>query len=112
MALIDLLNNKVVIQRPDELDRVRFPEIIFTDGYLNDPVQFRPDNRFSPRTVVDQFFELPVQIDRDFADFIQVDRNSDEPQLLTINTFSMRLRRDKYESVFSKKSEFTQLGIT
>lgn len=112
MGIRNLQANNVTVATPSQLDRVRSPEIVFTDGYLNDPIQFRPDDRFRPQTVVQQFPELPNQLERDFAEFLQIDRNSDEPQLLTINMFSGVTRRDLYNKVFGSRLPFRQLGVT
>ena len=112
MGLRELQLNNVRLATPSEVDKVRYPDLLITDGYLNDPIEFEPDSRFEPKTVVDQFTELPNQISRDFAEFLQIDRNSDNPQLLTINMFSGLYRRDLFTRVFGRRAEFTELGVT
>lgn len=112
MGIRELQANNVTVATPSELDRARSPEIIFTDGYLNDPIQYRPDQRFTSPTLVQQFSELPNQLERDFAEFLQIDSNTDTPQLLTVSMYSGVTRRDLYAKVFGSRSKFTQLGVT
>lgn len=112
MGIRELKANNVTVATPSELDRVRSPDIIFTNGYLNDPIQYAPDERFEPRTLVQQFPELPNQLRRDFAEFLQIDSNSDAPQMLTVSMYSGVTRRDLYNKVFATRNKFTQLGVT
>lgn len=110
MPLKDLQANKVVVATPSEIDRIRYPNIIFTQEYLDDPIKFVADSRFFPSTVVQQFSELPDQLPRDFADFLEVNINSDDPQLLTINLASKVVNPIQYKKVFGARAEFTQFG--
>lgn len=112
MSLTDLKLNNVTVATKSQLDRQRSPEIIFTDSYLEDPIQYRADQRFQPATVVKQFSNLSNQVQRDFAEFIQVDSNSDTPQLLTINMYAGVYRRDLYNKVLGPRAQFKQLGIS
>jgi hypothetical protein len=110
MPLKDLQANTVTAAKPSEVDRIRYPNIIFTQEYLDDPIKFVADSRFIPSTVVQQFPELPEQLTRDFADFLEVDINKDTPQLLTINLASKVVDPFQYKKILSSKIEFTQFG--
>lgn len=112
MGIEQLQYNTVAVATPSEVDRIREPELIFTDNYLNDPIRYRADDRFRPHTVVQQFPELPSQLKRDFAEFLQIDRNDDRPQLLTISMFSNVADRVLYKRVMGDRSEFSRIGIT
>jgi len=112
MDLQNLKLNNVTVATPSELDRIRRPTLIFTDSYLEDPITYRPDDRFQPDTVVQQFQELPDQLTRDFADFLRVDINGDEPQLLTIPMVSGLTSRTLYNNILGPRSQFKQLGVT
>lgn len=91
-------------------DRIRYPEQIFTDGYLNDPVQFRPDERFTPESIVEQLDVMPNRAERDLADFVQVDFNKENSQYLSINLFSPVWSRTSYNKVISpQRRAFEQL---
>lgn len=47
------------------------PIVVVTDGYINDPIEFVPDNRFIPVSVV-QTIQENNNIDRDFSDFLKI----------------------------------------
>lgn len=108
MSIRNLAANDVVVSTPTDLDAIRRPQQFFTDEYLNDPIQVKADQRFEPQTVVQQFPGLPNQIARDFASYVQIDRNDDSPQLMTLNMFSNLIDRDKYNNTFIDKTEFSQ----
>lgn len=97
----------------DELDRVRYPEIIISDGYLDDPIKFRADNRFRDYTSISQSsaYSGSDVISRDFAEFLTVDRNNETPQILIVNMISPHWRRESYEKIVGPRSQFTQFGV-
>lgn len=112
MGLQDLQLNNVKIATPSELDRIRFPEIISTDSYLEDPISYRPDERFRINTAVQQTSEIfNNQVQRDFADFLQVDFNENTPQILTVNMFSQLTSRTLYNKVIGPRAQFEQFGV-
>ena len=87
-----------------------YPQIIFTDGYLNDPIQFKPDSRFEPKLLVTTLDVLPNQVNRDFSQFLTVDFNNPSPQYYSINTFSPLWNRTQYNIVITQERRaFTQL---
>lgn len=91
------------------LDRTRYPDVIFTTGYANDPIRFQSDDRFENRTVVQQLSgSLNDQLSRDFADFLKVDKNNDAPQLLTVSMYSPLVKRNEYVRVVGPRSTFEQ----
>jgi hypothetical protein len=98
------------------VQRVRYPEIIATEDYLNDPIKFRADPRFIEPTFVSQSVDSPYarpnQIKRDFAEFLQIDRNYTGSQVLSVNMVSPHWNRVSYEKVIGPRSEFTQFGVT
>lgn len=111
MGMENIQLNNIVSATPSEVDRVRYPEQLFTDGYLNDPIQFRPDERFQQRTLVQQLDVLPNQVSRDFNEFLQVDANNDKPQYFAINLYAPTWSRTLYERVISpERRAFTQLS--
>ena len=112
MSLKDIQSDTATTATPSQLDRIRTPQQIYSAGYLDDPIQFKPDSRFEPKTVVQQFFEIENQIKRDFADFLQVDKNNDAPQSLVVNMFSPLMDRISYQKVILPRTSFTQLGVT
>lgn len=58
---------------PNELiASLRKPKQIFTQAYLDDPIQFQVDERFQPETVLRQMNEFSV-VERDNANFAVVD---------------------------------------
>lgn len=107
MSLDKLQLNTVTTPTPSEMDKIRQPDLVITDGYLNDPIEYNPDERFYPTTVVKQFNELNSnRITRDFADFLKVDRNDDTEQLLTINMFSNTMNKIMYHRIMDDRSVF------
>lgn len=112
MGLENIQLNNVTLATPSEVDRIRYPEQLFTDGYLDDPIEFRPDARFRQRSLVEQLDVLPNQIERDFADFLQVNGANNKNQYLAINLYSPVWSRVQFERVISpSRKAFTQLGI-
>jgi hypothetical protein len=111
MGMENIQLNNITVATPSEVDRIRYPDQLFTDGYLNDPIEFSPDDRFRQRTLVQQLDVLPNQILRDFADFLQVDANNNNSQYFAINLYAPRWNRAQYERVISpQRRAFTQLG--
>lgn len=98
------------------VQRARYPEIIVTEDYLNDPIKFRSDPRFVEPTFVSQSIDSPYarpdQIKRDFAEFLQIDRNYTGSQVLSVNMVSPHWNRVAYEKVIGPRAEFTQFGVT
>jgi hypothetical protein len=111
MGMENLQLNNIVAATPSQVDRVRYPEQLFTDGYLNDPIEYRPDERFRQRTLVQQLDVLPDQISRDYNEFLQVDSNSGNPQYFAINLYAPTWSRTQYERGISpQRRAFTQLS--
>jgi hypothetical protein len=114
MSIDDLLLNRITKATPSEVDRVRYPTTEFTTAYLNDEIKFSTDERFTEKTVTKQLAELPSfrqQMNRDFAEFLQVDKNNDEQQLLVVNLYSAIVNRTSYQNVILSRSAFSEFGI-
>jgi hypothetical protein len=102
--------NNVTASFVSEVDRVRYPDQIFTDSYLNDPIFFDADDRLQDRTLIAQLSGTENTVKRDYADFLQVDVNNSNPQYISINTNSPVWNREQYYKVFtSARTSFTEL---
>ena len=77
---------------PDAVARIRRPDILYTSGYLNDPIKFDADPRFQPDSLVAQFSASESggisQYERDQADFIKVVVNSSDIRFRSIRMYS------------------------
>ena len=80
----------------EEIVRLRKPQQIFTDAYLNDPIQFAPTEPFNVESAVEQLQTVPV-VRRDFAQFLQVELNATGSQLYPVQMYINRLERSDYE---------------
>ena len=96
------------------LKRARYPNIVVSEGYLNDPIRFKVDPKFRSYTSISQ--SLPPSgtdvIQRDFAEFLTIDRNKETPQVFIVNMISPHWRRESYEKVIGPRAKFTQFGVT
>ena len=109
--MADQLNLPSVVSSTDPLKQIRSPNIIVTDGYLNDPIKFDVDPRFQDQTSISRASETG-SIPRDFAEFLQIDRNSEKLQTLSVNMISPHWDRVSYEKVIGTRARFTQFGVT
>ena len=50
--MADQLNLPSVVSSTDPLKQIRSPNIIITDGYLDDPIKFDVDPRFQDQTSI------------------------------------------------------------
>lgn len=120
MARLPTAPSQDSIQEPrSTLDRIRYPDLIFSDSYLDQPneqsddkidIKFIALDQFRERTITPQI-EIPDQISRDYAEFIQIDRNSDDSQKLSISMISQHWRRGSYEKIIGPRAQFTQFGV-
>lgn len=89
---------------------IRSPRVIYTDRYLNDPIQFEPDPRFDPNSLLSYLTGsdgTPVKTyDRDQADFVQVNLNSTINSYRMVHMFSPIYDRERYDRTIDRK--FTQ----
>lgn len=110
MSIEDIQSNTVREATASEVDKIRYPDILFTIGYLNDPIEFNANQEFDPRTIVQQLDAIPNQVNRDFADFLTVDFNNSTVQYYSISMFSTIWDQTKYQNVISSdRRAFTQL---
>lgn len=98
----------------DPLKRVRYPNIVVSDGYLNDPIKFTVNPNFHEYTSISQSMSYSGSgvVQRDFAEFITIDRNNGASQLLIVNMISPQWRRDAYDKVIGTRAQFTQFGVS
>jgi|SRR6185312_362811 len=68
-----------VLAPDDVIAALRRPKLIFTQDFLNDPIEFPPDPRFIPVTVLKQLNIIEI-IDRDQAEFAIIELNSELDQ--------------------------------
>lgn len=106
MSIQDLQLNTVQLASPNQLDAVRFPTEIFTDGYNSNPIEFTPDKRFDPASLIPQFQEFADQAKRDFGQFIQIDKNLDTPQLLIVNSAAVLINPVAYQKYIGPRAQF------
>jgi hypothetical protein len=92
----------------DVIQALRRPTVIFTDAYLNDPIEFNPDGRFVPSSVVEQRQDLTV-VSRDEAEFNVVTLNTPLSQILCVPMYHQQFhRQDLYRTI---DKTFKQLGV-
>jgi hypothetical protein len=93
----------------EQVNALRRPLIIYTDAYLNDPIQFTRDIRFDAESALRNADpNLPI-IDRDEAEFAVVDLNSQDSQYYTAQTYRDEVNRDDYQKVIAKKRKIIEL---
>jgi hypothetical protein len=92
----------------DVIQALRRPTVIFTDAYLNDPIEYKPDERFLPATVVQQRQDLTVVV-RDEAEFNVVTLNTPLTQILCVPMYHQQFHRQDLLRTIDKT--FNQLGV-
>lgn len=104
---IDTLQQNTVHEAtPSEVDAVRRPTQIYTQGYLESPIEYKVDPRFIPPTVARQLSDLPDKIKRDYASALQINLNADGSQGIMVNMISPIWLRSKYINVMGSRSQF------
>ena len=96
-------------QAPEEL--IRRPSVLFTDGYLNNPIRFNPESDlFSNIPDANIVQNEPPPYRRDLADFAVVEINSRDPEnkFRNVSLLSARYNRSKFNQVFTV--QFTELS--
>lgn len=90
---------------PDAVKRARFPEVIMTDAYLNDPIQFETDPRLYRDSVVKEMDSGSLtQYPRDIASFVTVPLGT-TPRVYSIATTSNMTSRINVERYINYKFE-------
>lgn len=79
----------------DEIASFRKPKQIYTQAYLDDPIQFRTDERFIPETLIRQVQDFPT-ISRDFAQFVSVNLSATGSQFYPVSMYTLALNRADY----------------
>ena len=107
MTSLDTLQQNTVHEAtPSEVDAARRPTQIYTQGYLDSPIQYGADPRFIPSTVARQLSVLPDKIKRDYASALQVNLNTNTQQGIMVNMNSPISLRSKYISIMGSRSQF------
>ena len=89
----------------DAVARIRRPVEVYTDAYLNDPIQFDPQVAFEPETVVPQVSDVVV-VDRDLASYMTVDINAKTSAVLPISMTSTVINRADYLRIINRAFQF------
>jgi hypothetical protein len=76
------------------------PQIIVTDAYLNDPLQFTEDILLTPETLL-QITDIGT-LERDDADFLMVSVGANKPQRCAITMVSAEYSRNQIERQIDK----------
>jgi hypothetical protein len=88
---------------PDELiASLRRPKTIFTQNYLNDPINFDPDERFEPESAIRQLQQLSI-VNRDSVGYALADINKRESQWYPITMFRPVLARQDIGRTIDKQ---------
>lgn len=106
-ALLSLQENTVHEATVSEVDAIVHPTQIFTDGYLQTPIQYNVDQRFIPVPVTAQLASLPDALLRDFASAVEINNNTADRQGFPINMVSPIWDRNMYEQVIGPRAVFT-----
>jgi len=80
--------------------------VVVTDAYLNDPIAFTPDVRFSPESAL-RLMPSQSVAERDTVGYLQINLNSSKPQHYIVPMISTALTRDDFYKVVD--TQFTQL---
>jgi hypothetical protein len=108
MTSLDVLKlNSVTEATPSEVDAVRRPDQIYTEGYLNSPIRYKTDPRFIPSLVTKELNSLPDSLKRDFVSAVQININTEDRQGFVINTYSPTWSREKYNRVMGTRVNFS-----
>lgn len=79
----------------EEIALFRKPKEIYTQGYLDDPIRFETDERFTPESLVRQVQDFPT-IGRDFAQFVSVNLSATGSQFYPVSMYNSALNRADY----------------
>jgi hypothetical protein len=75
--------------------------MIFTDAYRDDPIQFKPDQRLIPETVLRQL-DSESLVERDPAEYAVVNVNAANSVNYTVTMISAVYNRDDVERKIDK----------
>lgn len=92
----------------ERVGSIRYPETIFTTAYLNDPVRFETDERFTITSAV-RDAELFEAVTRDQAEFVVVDLAKETGQFYTVEMYRADYDRGDFERIIDKKRRIRQL---
>ena len=100
---------------PPNLDGVSTrPSIVYTDGYLNDPIQTNADSRFQPTTLLQHISASASggvsQYERDQANFVLVELSSAQPRHVSVEMKSPMYKPAVLDRVVNRT--FEQFKVT
>lgn len=86
----------------DAVARIRYPQQIFTSAYLDDPIEFEPDERLNAESLTREVTDLTL-VTRENAEYLEINLNDKETKFFPISMFRQRLNRFDYEAVVDRK---------
>lgn len=92
---------------PDPVYQARYPIIWATEGYLNDPIQFDPNEAFIQYQIPQQSDTGPFGVQRDIAQFLIVKINDPIDEKFSVLSFAPLYDRTKVSKIFDM--EFREL---
>jgi hypothetical protein len=88
---------------------IRYPAVVYTDAFLNNPVTFSSSIKFYDTTIIPQLPSGADQYERDIAQFLSVRTNTphDNPQYFPVLSKTYILDRAKFTTgINTKFTEF------
>lgn len=88
---------------------IRYPSVVYTEEFLNNPVSFSSSIQFYDLTIIPQLPSGSALYDRDLAQFLNITTNdsTDDPQFLPVLSKTYITSRDKFsENINHKFTEF------
>lgn len=91
------------------IDAVRQPDVIATDSYLNDPIEFKTEKRLFQQSIIAEVSGGFVQYQRDESNYLRININQEvQPgQKMPVLMYSPLYKRDMYTKIIPL--EFTEL---
>ena len=86
----------------DLIASLRRPQQLFTQSYLDDPIQFPADPRFLPITAVKQL-NAYIILPKDLAQFNIVELNQATNQFYTATMYSRTIKREDFQRLIDRR---------
>lgn len=94
-----------VLAPPQQIAQLLVPKQVFTDSYLNDPIEFAPNPNFIPTSALKQLQVINI-IDVDQAGYNIIDLNASKPQFYSATTTSAVNTREAINRLIDKTFNF------
>ncbi len=90
---------------------IRYPSVVYTDAFLDNPVSFSSSIQFYDLTIIPQLPSGSSLYERDLAQFLNVTTNdtTDDPQFLPVLSKTYITSRNKFSENINHK--FTELAV-